>query len=137
MPHDIHVERPLDRLRDSTAAIFAGRVQSTPLEAPSVALGVTGFLVSFLPGAHTRLHTHSADQVLIVVGGQGYVGDPEHPELVQKGDVVRIPAGLPHVHGAGADLGFKHIALLAGETTVLEGDFSWPPVVAVSRLEND
>ncbi|WP_083451443.1 cupin domain-containing protein [Leucobacter celer] len=137
MSHEVSVERPLDHLRDSAATIFEGRVQSTALEASAVGLGVPGYLVSFLPGAYTRLHTHSADQVLIIVGGQGYVGDPEHPELVQKGDIVRIPAGMPHVHGAGDGIGFKHIALLAGDTTVLEAEFHWPPIIAVSRYENE
>jgi quercetin dioxygenase-like cupin family protein len=135
--HEVQVERPLDHLQNSGAEIFVGRVQTTVISATNEGLDVPGVLVNFLPGAHTKLNKHSADQVLIVVGGRGFIGDPEHPELVQKGDIVRIPAGTPHVHGAGPDSGFNHVALLSGTTEILEDTFQWPPRVIVSGYSNE
>lgn len=137
MLHEVLVERPFGHLQESKAQIFVGRVQTTVIETIGEGVGVHGLLVSFLPCAHTKLHTHSADQVLIVVGGRGYVGDPYRPELVQKGDIIRIPAGTPHVHGAGAESGFKHIALLSGTTEILEDSFAWPPRIIVSGRDDE
>jgi quercetin dioxygenase-like cupin family protein len=134
---EVRVERPLDHLQASDAQIFVGRVETTVIEAIGEGVGVPGLLVSFLPCAHTKLHRHSADQILIVVGGRGYVGDPERPEVVEKGDIILVPAGTPHVHGAGADSGFKHVALLSGATEVLESSFAWPPRVMVSRRDDE
>ncbi|MEZ5963115.1 MAG: cupin domain-containing protein [Planctomycetota bacterium] len=73
---------------------------------------VGGATVTFEPGARTLWHTHPLGQTLIVTSGQGWVqcwGDPAQPIIV--GDVVHIPPGVKHWHGAASDFAMSHIAI--------------------------
>lgn len=61
-------------------------------------------------------HIHHADknggQMLIVTAGEGWYQEWEKPALKLKpGDVVNIPAGVKHWHGAAANSWFQHLAL--------------------------
>jgi 4-carboxymuconolactone decarboxylase len=72
----------------------------------------SGGSVTFEPGARTAWHTHPRGQILIVTAGVGRVqrwGDPI--EEIQTGDVVRIPAGQKHWHGASPQASMTHIAI--------------------------
>lgn len=75
--------------------------------------GRTGVVaVTFEPGARTAWHTHPAGQTLVVTQGCGRVqrdGDPV--ETIRPGDVVWIPAGEKHWHGAAPDVAMTHIAI--------------------------
>ena len=76
---------------------------------PSHASGGT---VTFGPGARTAWHIHPRGQILIVMSGTGRVqrwGDPI--EEIRPGDVVRIPAGQKHWHGASPNVSMTHIAM--------------------------
>jgi quercetin dioxygenase-like cupin family protein len=79
--------------------------------------------VNFGKGVRNKFHTHSADQVLIVTAGKGYVATETEKRLVTLGDVVWIPAGEKHWHGATEDSEFSHITVtrVGHETTRLEG----------------
>jgi 4-carboxymuconolactone decarboxylase len=69
--------------------------------------------VSFDAGARTAWHTHPRGQVLIVTEGIGRAqlwGDPV--EEIRPGDVVRIPPGAKHWHGAGPTSAITHIAIV-------------------------
>ena len=68
--------------------------------------------VTFEPGARTAWHSHPAGQVLFVTAGIGRVqrwGD--RIEEIRTGDVVRIPAGQKHWHGASPHASMTHIAI--------------------------
>ena len=72
----------------------------------------TGGIVTFQPGARSVWHTHPVGQILIVTDGEGWVqawGGPV--QVMRKGDVVWIPAGVKHWHGASATSSVTHIAL--------------------------
>ena len=72
----------------------------------------SGGSVTFEPGARTAWHTHPRGQILIVTAGTGRVqrwGDPI--EEIRQGDVVRIPAGEKHWHGAAPQASMTHIAI--------------------------
>jgi 4-carboxymuconolactone decarboxylase len=72
----------------------------------------SGGSVTFEPGARTAWHSHPRGQILIVTAGTGRVqrwGDPI--EEVRAGDVVRIPAGQKHWHGASPQASLMHIAI--------------------------
>jgi 4-carboxymuconolactone decarboxylase len=76
---------------------------------PSHASGGT---VTFEAGARTAWHAHPRGQVLIVTAGVGRVqrwGGPV--EEIRAGDVVRIPAGAKHWHGASPQAAMTHIAI--------------------------
>lgn len=72
----------------------------------------SGGSVTFEPGARTAWHSHPRGQILIVTAGTGRVqrwGDPI--EEIRTGDVVRIPAGQKHWHGASPQASMTHIAI--------------------------
>jgi quercetin dioxygenase-like cupin family protein len=73
---------------------------------------VGGGIVSFTPGAHTAWHTHPLGQTLIVTAGVGRVqkwGDAV--QEIRPGDVVWIPPGVKHWHGASPTVGMSHVAI--------------------------
>jgi len=70
--------------------------------------------VVFEPGCRNNWHTHPGGQVLICTEGVGYYQEKGKPiQFLRKGDVVQIPAGLEHWHGASPDSAFTHIAVNA------------------------
>ncbi|GAA2584348.1 hypothetical protein GCM10010399_12940 [Dactylosporangium fulvum] len=122
-------------LRISDNKIFEGG-QVRSCDVPAIASSVTAMrghpvrssLVRFEAGARTRLHTHAGDQILIVTHGQGHIGRPGRDIPVGVGDVVVVPAGLLHYHGAGPDSPMAHLTLLFGAGTELaDGHRRWPP----------
>ncbi|MBI6626231.1 cupin domain-containing protein [Pseudomonas rhodesiae] len=73
---------------------------------------VGGGTVTFEPGARTAWHTHPLGQTLIVTSGAGWVQQwGQAPQAMQPGDIVWIPPGVKHWHGASADTGLSHIAI--------------------------
>ena len=69
-------------------------------------------LVNFGKGIRAKLHTHDADQILIVTAGKGLVGTEKEEKMVTAGDVVLFHAGEKHWHGATEDSEFSHIAVV-------------------------
>ena len=79
--------------------------------------------VTFEPACRNNWHIHNAKsgggQILLVTGGKGWYQewDKEAQQLL-PGDVVVIPAGVKHWHGAAADSWFSHLAVeVSGEDT--------------------
>ena len=73
---------------------------------------ISGARVKFDPGARTAWHTHPLGQTLIVTAGTGRVqrwGDPV--DEIRQGDVVWIPPGQKHWHGAAPNGSMTHIAV--------------------------
>ncbi len=94
------------------AEYFTGTVRIDPLfqvMAPGRAMGVA---VTFEPGARTAWHTHPLGQTLIVTAGAGRVQRWGEPIVeIRPGDVVQIPAGVKHWHGAAPLTAMTHIAI--------------------------
>jgi quercetin dioxygenase-like cupin family protein len=92
---------------------FTGTVRTDPLfqsPAPARARGVS---VTFEPGARTAWHTHPLGQTLIVTAGCGLVQSWGGPvQTIRPGDVVWIPPGQKHWHGATATTAMTHIAIV-------------------------
>jgi 4-carboxymuconolactone decarboxylase len=77
--------------------------------APSRASGGT---VRFEAGARTAWHSHPGGQILIVTAGTGRVQAWGRPaQEIRPGDVVRIPPGQKHWHGASPDAAMMHLAI--------------------------
>ncbi|MGO4126830.1 cupin domain-containing protein [Inquilinus sp. YAF38] len=73
---------------------------------------VGGAIVSFEAGARTAWHTHPLGQTLIVTAGQGWIQREGGPvEEIRPGDVVWIPPGEKHWHGATATTAMTHVAV--------------------------
>lgn len=94
------------------ASYFTGTVRiDAPFQGTAPAR-VGGATVTFEAGARTAWHTHPLGQTLIVTTGSGWVqewGKPRQP--LHPGDVVWIPPGVKHWHGARADVAMSHIAI--------------------------
>jgi len=91
---------------------FTGTVRVDPLfQAPDPAR-VSGASVTFEPGARTAWHTHPLGQTLIVTAGSGRAQRWGGPiEQIRPGDVIWIPPGEKHWHGAAATTAMTHIAI--------------------------
>lgn len=73
---------------------------------------------TFEPAARTAWHTHPLGQTLIVTAGCGWAQREGGPiEDIRPGDVVFIPAGEKHWHGASPTTAVTHIAI----TEMLDG----------------
>ena len=71
----------------------------------------SGGEVTFQPGARSAWHSHPLGQILIVTHGVGWVQQWGGPvQVIRKGDVVWIPAGVKHWHGARPTSAMTHIA---------------------------
>ena len=94
------------------AEYFTGTVRVDPLfNAPSPAR-VVWASVTFEPGARTAWHTHPLGQTLIVIAGCGraqHLGGPV--EEIRPGDIVWIPPGEKHWHGAAPTTAMTHLAI--------------------------
>lgn len=91
---------------------FTGTVWMDPMiQAPAPArLQVTK--VSFEPGARTAWHTHPLGQTLYVLSGCGLIQrEGDRIETIKPGDVIWIPPGEKHWHGASPANGMVHLAM--------------------------
>lgn len=75
--------------------------------------GVTIGNVVFEPGCRNNWHIHhKGGQILLVTGGNGWYQEWNKPaRSLKAGDVVNIPPGTKHWHGATKDCWFTHIAV--------------------------
>ena len=99
-------------VRPGPAENFTGSVRVEMLFEALDPSHASGGYVSFEPGARTAWHSHPRGQILIVTAGTGRVqrwGDPI--EEIRAGDVVRIPAGQKHWHGASPHASMTHLAI--------------------------
>jgi len=82
---------------------------TAPAPAPA---RVAAAAVTFEPGARTAWHTHPLGQTLIVISGLGRAQREGGPiEEIRPGDVVWIPPGEKHWHGASPATAMTHIAI--------------------------
>jgi 4-carboxymuconolactone decarboxylase len=87
--------------RKAPAKHFTGSVRIDPLFEATELSQTSGAYVTFEPGARSAWHIHPLGQILIVTAGAGRVQRWGGPiEEIRQGDVVWIPAGLKHWHGA-------------------------------------
>jgi len=94
------------------AEYFTGTVRVDPLFQPSASARAVGVSVTFEPGARTAWHTHPLGQTLIVTAGCGRAQRWGGPiEEIHPGDVVLIPPGEKHWHGAAPTTAMTHIAI--------------------------
>lgn len=113
---------PLGQENTGYAQYFVGRSYLNMLSTQGVVIGN----VTFEPGCHNNWHVHKASkgggQILLVTGGRGWYQEWGKPaQELRAGDVVNIPAGVKHWHGAAKDSWFVHLAVeVPGEDTANE-----------------
>ena len=103
---------PIGAPNDGFAQYFTGQSYLAPLSTQQVGI----FNVTFEPGCRNHWHIHHASQgggqILVCVAGRGWYQEwGKDPQALQPGDVVNIPAGVKHWHGAAASSWFSHLAI--------------------------
>ncbi len=73
-------------------------------------------IVTFPPGTRNKFHTHTHEQILFVTEGEGIVATEDEEAAVKVGDMVLIPAGESHWHGATKHDTFKHLYVTQQES---------------------
>lgn len=110
--HENRMIFPIGSPNDGYAMYFTGQSYLAPVSAEQVGI----FNVTFEPGCRNNWHIHHADQgggqILVCVAGRGYYQEwGKGPVLMTPGDVVNIPTGVKHWHGAAPDSWFSHLAV--------------------------
>jgi quercetin dioxygenase-like cupin family protein len=94
------------------AKYFLGKSYLNMLSLEGVVIGN----VTFEPGCRNNWHVHHAKsgggQILLCTAGYGWYQEWGKPaRKLAPGDVVNIPAGVKHWHGAAKDSWFAHVAV--------------------------
>ena len=80
--------------------------------------------ITFSPGAHSSWHRHGG-MVVMVTGGVGLYQEEGKPaQILRQGDVLEIPAGVRHWHGATPDGWFSQMVIY---------DASWQPATHIEE----
>ena len=114
---------PVGNKNDAFAKYFIGQSYLNMLSTEQV--GIAN--VTFEPGCRNNWHIHHADkgggQILLVTAGKGWYQEwGKAPRALKAGDVVNIPAGVKHWHGAAKDGYFQHLAI---EVPAENGKTEW------------
>lgn len=124
---------PIGQPNDAFAQYFVGQSYLAPLSTSQVGI----YNVTFEPGCRNNWHIHHAQkgggQILICVAGKGCYQEWGKPaQQLHPGDVVNIPTGVKHWHGAAKDSWFSHLAVeVPGEGCSNE----WLEAVSQSEYE--
>lgn len=108
---------PVGAPNTAYAQYFTGNSYLAPVSTEQVKF----FNVTFEPACRNNWHIHHASkgggQMLVGIGGKGYYQEWGKPAVeINEGDVIHIPAGVKHWHGAAPGCWFSHLAFeLDGE----------------------
>ena len=110
--HQNEMVFPIGAPNDDFAKYFIGQSYLAPLSTQQVGI----YNVTFEPGCRNNWHIHHAKngggQILVCVAGRGYYQEWGKPaQELRPGDVVNIPVGVKHWHGAAPDSWFSHLAV--------------------------
>ena len=106
------------------AKFFVGNSYLKPLTNPKETVFMAN--VTFEPSCRNNWHIHLADegggQILLCIEGRGWYQEwGKEPIELHEGDIITIPAGVKHWHGAAKDNWFSHIAIeVPGKNTSTE-----------------
>lgn len=103
---------PTGNTNDIFADYFTGQSYLNILSNKQIIIGN----VTFEPKCRNNWHIHHADkeggQILIVTAGEGWYQEwAKKPQKLKPGDIINIPAGVKHWHGAASNSWFQHLAI--------------------------
>jgi quercetin dioxygenase-like cupin family protein len=99
------------KAKQDTSRSFDGVVQTTMLIGADQSKELELLAVYFSAGARTHPHIHERDQVLHFVQGKGIVATEKEKRICSAGDIVAVPGGVWHWHGATRDQAACHISI--------------------------
>ena len=119
----MHVSRPADQTPARTSApIFEGQVHSHSLvDGQQGAHQLRLLSVTFAPGARTKLHYHTHEQVLVITEGRGILATEHEEHQVTPGCVVYVAPDERHWHGATPEFSMTHISINGPGETIIVG----------------
>ena len=105
-----------------TEPIFTGPVTIQTIIGPDQSDRFVIRQVNFDRSVRNKLHSHNIEQVLIVTEGKGIIATEKEEINIVPGDIIFIPAGEKHWHGAAEGSTFSHLYVMAPEsqTTQIE-----------------
>ena len=103
---------PLGQSNTAYAQYFVGQSYLAPVSTDQIHISN----VTFEPGCRNNWHIHHADkgggQILICTAGRGWYQQwGERAIEMKPGDVINIPTGVKHWHGAAKECWFSHLAI--------------------------
>ena len=106
----------------SSGKLFTGPVTVQPVIGKELSKNLVIAKVNFGPGVRNKFHSHSSEQILIVTKGKGIVATEKEQKTVVVGDIIFIPPGEKHWHGAAERSKFSHLYIMSpdNKTTQLE-----------------
>ena len=98
-------------ITQSTSPLMMGgevTMQRVPFEGDE---DMTWAIVNFGAGSRNKFHSHTTDQILVITKGIGAVATDTETIEVSEGDIIHIPKGEKHWHGAADNHNFTHVSL--------------------------
>ena len=105
-----------------TERIFTGPVTMQTIIGPDQSNRFVVRQVNFERGVRNKFHSHDIEQILIVTEGKGIIATEEEEIEIIPDDIIFIPAGEKHWHGAVEGSTFSHLYVMApdSQTTQIE-----------------
>jgi quercetin dioxygenase-like cupin family protein len=102
--------------KPNPSPMFTGPVTMQDYVGPDLSQRFLIRQVNFDRSVRNKFHTHTIEQVLIVTEGKGIVATEKEEITVVTGDIIFIPAGEVHWHGAAPGNTFSHLYVMSPES---------------------
>jgi quercetin dioxygenase-like cupin family protein len=106
----------------AVSPLFTGEVFRQVIVDPAESKSFNFSIVNFSAGSRNKFHQHTSDQILIVTEGTGVVATDAEERTVTVGDVILIPAGENHWHGAPGSTPMSHITVQTKDSTTQQNE---------------
>ena len=90
-------------------SLFTGTVSTQSIVGTELSKNFSISHINFGRGVRNKFHKHSTEQILIVTEGKGIVATEKEEIAVSVGDIIYVPAGEKHWHGAAKGATFSHL----------------------------
>ena len=100
--------------------IFTGPVTMQTIIGPDQSDRFVVRQVNFNQGVRNKFHSHDIEQILIVTEGKGIIATEKEKTDIVPGDIVFIPAGEKHWHGAAEGSTFSHLYVMSPDSNTTQ-----------------
>jgi quercetin dioxygenase-like cupin family protein len=114
------LKAPKEQPAGQLATLFTGPVTMQPIIDTRLSKNFLITQVTFERGVRNKFHKHDTEQILIVTEGKGIVATEKEEVIVGPGDVIYVPAGEKHWHGATKSTTFSHLYVMSPNTNTIQ-----------------